>query len=65
MSKLHALNFFIVQWFFIRICRVINDSTGKQEYWGILYPATPLTGWWTGYIFNTPKCFKILKYKGK
>jgi len=26
MTKLKMLNMFVVQWFFIRICRFINDD---------------------------------------
>lgn len=49
MSKLKAINIFIVQWFFFRITRVIDDND-IQTHWGIIFPIIPLTGWRSKYI---------------
>jgi hypothetical protein len=44
MSKLHFVNKFVCQWFFFRICRLLDDSD-KQVAWGVMFPVKPLTGW--------------------
>jgi len=44
------LNFFLIQWFFIRFLR--NE---KYQIIGILYFVLPLTGWWFSYY---PQKFK-------
>jgi hypothetical protein len=43
MTRLEWINFFIVQWFFFRICRVLEGE--KQIGWGVMFPIVPLTGW--------------------
>ena len=54
MTKLYILNYFILQWFFIRLCRKMEND--KQVGWGILFPIVPTTGWKTNYI---PSDFKV------
>lgn len=44
MSRLGAINFFVIQWFGLRIAK---SSEGT---WGILLPVFPLTGWRTRYV---------------
>jgi hypothetical protein len=44
MTWLEALNFYALQWLFIRLARVIDDETGKQTGWTILR-VWPRSGW--------------------
>lgn len=64
MSRLYFINFFIIQWFFIRICRFLDDD-GIQTHWGILFPVVPLTGWWSSYIPNNQKSIKVCGFTNK
>lgn len=41
---LHYLNYIFIQWFFIRIARVIDDDTELQTGWTIIR-AIPITGY--------------------
>jgi hypothetical protein len=50
MSWLKALNFFVLQWFFFRLARMI-DEEGRTIRYLILGPVLPLTGWWSCYIW--------------
>ena len=43
MTPLHALNYCILQWFFIRLAKVVDDE-GKTLSWTIL-KAFPLSGY--------------------
>jgi len=45
MSILGFLNYFILQWFFIRLAKIIDDKTGKIIKWTILKWPYPLSGW--------------------
>jgi hypothetical protein len=54
MTSLKILNYFILQWFFIRLAKRIDENKGIIGY-SLLYPIIPLSGW------TTP--FKPLKYK--
>jgi hypothetical protein len=70
MTKLKFINFYIVQWFFFRICRFIEDdftkdNFNKQTYYGILFPILPLTGWWMNikFISNNFKPRNYYKWK--
>jgi len=49
MSPIKALNVFVLQWFGVRLARVLNDD-GQQEAWGLIGPVLPLTGWGRDYI---------------
>lgn len=62
ISLLLLVNFLIVQWFFFRICRFIKKESGKQEGWGIVFPAVPLTGWWSNWIPNSLKVYWVCNY---
>jgi len=60
MSKLKILNVFLMQWFFIRICRFMDDNN-VQTHWGFLFPVIPLTGWRSNYIPSNYKTIKVKK----
>ena len=49
MTRLGVFNFLIVQWFFIRLAKVVEND----ELIGflILRWVVPLTGWWSDYIY--------------
>ncbi len=48
-SWLWYLNFFILQWLFIRLGIILNnDNTTISKFSIIKYPY-PLTGWWSNY----------------
>ena len=51
ISWLFYLNFLILQWFFVRLGRIVNRKTGEIEGWRFLGIVVPLTGWWGRYIF--------------
>lgn len=61
VSKLYLVNFILVQWLFIRICRFI-DGAGVQTHWGFLFPVIPLTGWWSSYIPDSRKSIKVCRF---
>lgn len=44
MTWLAALNFILLQWFFVRLARVVDDS-GEQIGWTLVWGWMPLTGW--------------------
>jgi hypothetical protein len=48
-TPLGLFNFFIVQWFFIRLQQSVDKDTGEHIEWSILGPVWPLTGWWSDY----------------
>ena len=54
-SWLGYLNFLILQWFFIRLVKHVEN--GKVVKYSILKKVMPLTGWWNDY-----KYFKIEKF---
>jgi hypothetical protein len=43
MSKLGILNYYFLQWLFIRLAKTIDNGIFKE--WCILYWVVPLTGW--------------------
>jgi len=43
------VNFLILQWMAIRLCRVGRLDTGARDGWGLLVGIVPLTGWWSRY----------------
>lgn len=45
MTILGFLNFWLFQWFFIRLARAIDDETSKQVGWTILRWPCPMSGW--------------------
>jgi hypothetical protein len=61
MNWLGLLNFFIFQWFFIRIAKicqvVIEGKEEKQVISGykIIKWILPLSGWWNDYIYLKKK----------
>lgn len=56
MTKLWLLNFILLQWFCMRLTRVMefDDPFNEGEYvqigWTVIY-VLPLTGWWSKYIY--------------
>ena len=53
-SKLGWLNFFVLQWFFVRLQEVGEtnpDGSWKHLRWELLWAPVPLTGWWQRYWF--------------
>jgi hypothetical protein len=46
MTLLFFLNFFLLQWFFIRLARVIDTNRNKQIGWTLIFGIVPLTGWY-------------------
>ena len=59
---LGVINKFIVQWFFIRICKFLDDSD-KITHYGIIFPIVPLTGWGKPYKPTNYKSVKLVKVK--
>jgi hypothetical protein len=49
MTPLKFLNYFILQWFFIRLARVVQDDV--QIGWKILKGIIPMSGWNNDYKF--------------
>jgi len=49
MTWLGVLNFVILQWFFIRLAKVLEES--EMIGFIIIRWAVPLTGWWSDYVF--------------
>ena len=50
MSGLHFLNYWILQWFCVRLTKVLNTKTKKIIRWKLLW-VLPLTGWGNDYIY--------------
>lgn len=53
-SKLGWVNFFILQWFFVRLQEVgLTEPDGKWKHlrWELLWAPLPLTGWWSRYVY--------------
>lgn len=50
MSWYGWLNFLLIQWFFVRLTKCIDDETNKVS-WKLTYLVLPLTGWWSDYVF--------------
>jgi len=48
---LKFLNFFVLQWFFVRLQRVAIAKTNEIIGYDWLLGVVPLTGWWSDYIF--------------
>lgn len=59
MSFLHFLNWYVLQWFFIRLCKIINTNTNKIIKWNLIIGVFPLSGWGDKPYKNTGKRKKI------
>ena len=47
---LGRLNFLVLQWFFVRLAREVNqDGSHIRWVWG--KGVVPLTGWWSDFIY--------------
>ena len=51
MTWLYLLNYCILQWFFVRLARVIDDQTGKTIKFKFIYWIVPTTGWNTDFKY--------------
>lgn len=49
MTWLAALNFLVLQWFGLRLGRIVDIATQRTVGWRVLRWVWPLTGWWTPY----------------
>ena len=50
MSWLGWLNFIVLQWFFVRLARIVDVESKKTIGWKLDKRIIPLTGWWNNYI---------------
>jgi len=50
MSWLGCLNFIVLQWFFVRLAKVVDDD-GRTVRFTWLRKVVPLTGWWSDYSY--------------
>jgi hypothetical protein len=57
MTWLGWLNILIIQWFFIRLARVLDDN-GNTIKFKIIGIIVPVTGWFSDYIY-------VYKIRGK
>lgn len=65
-SWLGYLNFFLLQWFFIRVARSIeNEFSNKTVGFGIMVGIVPMTGWTNDYKFFPWKTYKYIRLWGK
>lgn len=44
-SYLGSFNYWVFQWFFLRVLKAVDTDTGKITGWGIEFFTVPLTGW--------------------
>jgi len=53
MTWLYAVNYFILQFFFFRLARIIRSDKGAVITigWSLIYFIVPLTGWNHNYIY--------------
>ena len=51
MNWLKILNLFILQWFSLRLCKVVDIKTRKTLRYEIMAGVVPTTGWDTDYAF--------------
>ena len=49
-TPLGRLNFLVLQWGFVRLVEVCDD-TGTHSHWGWFTGVVPLTGWWSDYRY--------------
>lgn len=61
-SWLGALNYFILQWFFVRLACTVKHGQDEIIAWQILVPVLPLSGW-SGHFTVWPR-FVPAKRKG-
>lgn len=50
-TPLGLLNRVLLQWFFVRLAKVVDVRTGRRVRWTMLLGVCPLTGWSTPYRF--------------
>lgn len=50
-SWLGWLNFFLLQWFFLRLQEVLEDDGKTHVRWQVVTGIVPLTGWWSNYVY--------------
>lgn len=49
MTWLGFLNFLVLQWFGIRLARLVEND--RQVGWKLIKWIVPLTGWWNNYRY--------------
>ena len=63
MTRLGLLNFFVLQWFGVRLAKLsIDEPWFKGVGWGLLFPVCPLTGWWTEFWPRDPKLIDLHRW---
>lgn len=45
MTRLAFLNFFVLQWFTLRLARVVDCQSSREIGWRLLAGVLPLSGW--------------------
>ena len=62
---LETLNYYFLQWFFIRLYyeHYDDDITETPVAWGILFPIVPMTGWNSEFAPGKYRKFQLLKVK--
>jgi len=51
MTWLGLLNSVILQWFFVRLAKIVDTETKVIVGWDLLRWIVPLTGWWSDYRY--------------
>lgn len=51
MTWLGLLNSIVLQWFFVRLARIVDTKTKIIVGWKLLKWIVPLTGWWSDYRY--------------
>ena len=51
MTWLKLLNVIVLQWFFVRLAKIVDTKTKIIVGWDFLRWIVPLTGWWSDYRF--------------
>jgi hypothetical protein len=57
LTWLGLLNFLVLQWFFIRLGRIIDIDSGNTIGWTLIRWPLPLTGWWSDFRYLR-KCYE-------
>lgn len=63
MTKLGKLNFYLVQWLFVRVARIVIDDNTIG--WCLIGPVLPMTGWRTDYIGRAKPIICFLDFEEK
>jgi len=66
MTKLKFVNYYMFQWFGVRLEQMTENKTDETVEWNIIYPIVPMTGWKNDYKYvygNRIKRFLIWNKK--